>query len=120
PSLVLHSYVNVGEKFVAALGKTIRMDVWVVDTATYVNNGWMALYENGILVDSLVFDPLLGYYVAKHTIAESGKKYTIRAGAEGFQDIEAITTAPFPVPTKSLYHLRNSRTDVSGQMLDDI
>ena len=59
-------------------------------------------------------------YIATHAIAKLGKTYKIMAGAPDFATIEAIASAPQPVNTIGLNHLKNARSDVSGMPLDDI
>ena len=120
PTLVLHSYMNVGDVFSAYLGKTIPMDAWVGDSATFIKDGWMKLYENGVLIDSLIYDPPSSTYRATFAVAQLGKNYKLVAGAPGFTEVEATAKAPLPVTTIGMNHLRNARNDVSGNPLDDI
>lgn len=120
PALVLHSYTDVGTKFRAALGKTIPTLDLVLDTATFVRNGWMAVYEGTTFLDSLIYDLLEERYVARTAIAEAGKTYTIIAGAAGYPQVEATAKAALSVPTTALQHLRNARSDIFGSLLDDI
>ncbi len=120
PTLVLHSYLDVGEKFKAALGRTVSTDTWVVDSAMNVKDGWMVLYENGSFKDSLHYDSVENRYVASTAVAEIGKSYRLVAGAQGYATVEATTSAPHAVNTLSLQHIRNSRTDAAGSSLDDV
>jgi hypothetical protein len=120
PRLVLHGYVTVGDTFKIALGKTMVLDTLAGSGKTYVNNGWVLLYENNTFLDSLKYKAAESRYVSSRTIAAPGKTYRIRAGAPGFPEIEAVTYAPFPLPTISLSHSKNTGSTSGGLLLDDI
>lgn len=120
PLLVLHGYVAVGDTIKVSLGKTIRITVSEGDTATYVDNGWVLLYENDIFVDSLKFNPHERRYISSHVIAQTGNRYKVMAGAPGFGIVEAAARGPLPVPTTSLKVTDSSRTNTLNIMLSDI
>jgi Domain of unknown function (DUF4249) len=120
PRLVLHGYVQEGDTFKIALGKTLKPDVIRPEKETYVGNGWVLLYENNVFVDSLKYDAARFRYVSSHVLAAPGKVYKVRAGAPGFPDIEATTAAPLPVGTVAVSRIKNSRRTTGGVQLDDI
>lgn len=120
PRLVLHGYVEAGDTFRIALGKTMPQDRVVQPKDTYITNGWVVLYENDVFVDSLKYNGVKERYVSSKVIAVSGKVYRVRAGAAGFPDVEAFTTAPSPVNITSVTRIKNTRRTSSGSMLDDL
>lgn len=120
PKLVLHGYVEVGDTFKIALGKTLPQDVLAQPEDTYVTNGWVLLYENDVFVDSLKYNAPEERYVSSRTIAAAGKLYKLRAGSAGFPDVEAVTTAPLPVNITATARIKNTRRTATGSMLDDL
>ena len=120
PRLVLHAYVNVGDTFSVALGRTFKANVFQIMDSSYVEDGWMLLYENEVFKDSLKYDPFTKRYGSSKITAETGKRYRLVAGAQGFQTVEASATGPVPVNTISLHRVRNARTDIEGRLLDDV
>jgi len=120
PRLVLHGYVEVGDTFKVALGKTLKLDALAPAQKTFVTDGWVLLYENNVFVDSLKYNATESRYVSSRIIAASGKTYSVKAGAPGFPAVEATTAAPFPVPTVSLSHTKYTRRTAGGTVLDDV
>jgi hypothetical protein len=120
PRLVLHGYIAEGDTFRIALGKTLKLDALKPEKDTYVSNGWVLLYENDVFLDSLKYKPAEFRYVSNRVIAVPGKTYKVRAGAPGFPDIEATTTAPLPVATVAVSHTKNTRHTAGGTPLDDV
>jgi len=118
--LVLHGYVAEGDTFKIALGKTMVLDAIQPAESTYVSNGWALLYDNNVFVDSLKYTAAESRYVSGKIIAAAGKTYRIKAGAPGYPEVEATTVAPFPVPTVSLSHIKGTRRNNSGLLLDDV
>src|SRR5689334_12612862 len=66
PLLVLHGYMDIGDTVMVSLGKTMGIDDQQGDTATYVDNGWVKLYVDGLFADSLIFDSVRRRYVSSH------------------------------------------------------
>jgi hypothetical protein len=120
PRLVLHGYVAVGDTFKIALGKTLPQKAIAPPEDTYVTNGWVVLYENDVFVDSLKYNAAEELYVSSRRVAASGKFYKLRAGAPGYPDIEAATTAPLPVTIASVTRIKNTRRTSGGSVLDDL
>jgi hypothetical protein len=118
PALVLHGYVTVGDTFKIALGKTMTLDTLQESKKTYVNNGWVLLYENNTFLDSLKYNATELRYVSSRIIAAPGKTYRIRAGAPDFP--EATAYAPFPIHTISLSRSKSTGSTSGGLLLDDI
>jgi hypothetical protein len=116
--LVVHGYVAVGDRFSLTIARTVNNQS--DDTLRHIKNAWAALYENGIFIDSLLYDPLEKKYIARQAIAEYGKIYSIKAGAPSYPTIEATAAAPAAVPTVSLLHIKNARLDDGGDYLDDV
>jgi len=120
PALVLHGYVQTGDTFRIALGRTFpSLGNAVKDSSTYVTNGWALLYEGNVFLDSLKYHPLRKLYISSRK-AEAGKLYMLRAGAPGYTSIEAVSNAPFPVPSISVERKQGARRTISGNWLDDL
>jgi len=120
PQLVLHSYMNAGDTFIASLGRTVPANVFMMGEETLLEDGRIALYENGQFRDSLIFDPFTKLYKAKEAIAQPGKLYRIVAASDGFETVEAEARSPKPVSTIKVEHTPFARNDANGISLDDV
>lgn len=120
PKLVLHGYVITGEIFHVSLNQTVRANSALAGDETFVENARILLFENDMLVDSLRYDSQRKRYIAQNTRAAAGKSYKVVAGANGFTSVEAIAKAALPVAAVSVKHVKNARTNSSGQSLDDV
>jgi hypothetical protein len=120
PRLVVHGYVETGNVFKIAVGKTFAADVLLPPVDTYVSTAIVALYENGLLKETLSYDAAQKRYVSISTHAIAGKTYRITVAAPGYETAEATTAAPFPVNTLAVSYIKNARTDQSGILLNDI
>lgn len=120
PSLVVHSYTEVGNIFEIAVGKsTNNTDISSITEDTYVNNATVVLYENGIVIDTLEYDPVLFRYRSDDT-AFFSKTYKIIVEAPGFITVEATAIAPSSVGTTLVSYIRDARVDVNGTLLSDV
>lgn len=120
PRLVVHGYVETGNVFKIAVGKTFAADVLLPPGNTYVSNATVLLYENGLLKETLLYDTAQKRYVSITTQAIPGKTYRLTVAAPGYESVEATTSAPFPVNTLSVSYIKNARTDEKGNLLNDI
>ncbi|MGB8190571.1 MAG: DUF4249 domain-containing protein [Chitinophagaceae bacterium] len=119
--LVLHGYVETNSLFRVAVGKTIGYGQTAVpDSATFISNAIVLLYENGLFKDTLRYRAADKRYVAATAMPSAGNTYTVTVKAEGFDPIEAEAVAPFTVPNNSVQHIRNARFDATGTSLDDV
>lgn len=118
--LVVHGYVETGSVFKIAVGKTFAADVLLPPGDTYISNATVALYENGMLKETLLYDAAQKRYISISTSAIAGKIYRITVAAPGYETVEATTAAPFPVNTVSVSYIKNARTDQNGALLNDI
>lgn len=119
PKLVLHGYIGVDSTITVAIGKIIPANLNLEDTSTYIKNAWVLLYENDVFSDSLRYNDWERRYTSQR-VAQMGKTYTIVAGADGFETVEASAMAPLPVETIAIEHVRDARTDNHGSLLDDV
>lgn len=119
PKLVLHGYIGVDSTIKVAIGKIIPANLILDDTSTYIKNAWVLLYENDVFSDSLRYNDWERRYTS-HRVAQMGKTYTIVAGADGFETVEASAMAPLPVETVVIEHVQDARTDNYGSLLDDV
>ena len=90
----MHGYVNVGDTFRVMLGKTLRADRWENIDSSFVDDGWVLLYEGNNFKDSLRFDFNIRQYVSFSCCGAIRKTYRIVAGANNFTTVEATATAP--------------------------
>jgi len=120
PQLVLHSYMNAGDTFLASLGRTVPANVFMMGEETLIENGHVALFENGQFRDSLIFDPITKLYKAKEAVAQAGTLYRLVAAADGFETVEAEARSPQPVSTIKVEHIPFARNDANGISLDDV
>jgi len=119
--LVLHGYIGTGDTFQIALGRTFKSQGQLVyRDDTFVENGWAVLYEGGTFLDSLHWDSASKRYIASHAVATPGKTYIIKAGAQGFENVESGSYAPRPVFLTNFARTRNTRKDAQGIWLDDL
>jgi hypothetical protein len=119
PKLVLHGYIGLDSAINVAIGKTFPSNITIDDTSTYIKNAWVLLYENGVFSDSLRYNDRERRYISQR-VALKGKMYTIVAGADGFETVEASAIAPLPIKTIAIAHVKNARTDSYGMLLDDV
>lgn len=117
PQLVIHGYTAVGDRFTLTVARTIEKTGL---DSQYIKNAWVVLYENDKFIDSLLYNPQQKKYIARQAVAENGKTYTIKAGAPGYPVAEAVASAPDPVPTMAISHIKNARLDEVGRFLDDV
>jgi hypothetical protein len=106
--------------FVIAVTKTIASTAQVVFVdETFIENAVAVLYENGVIKDTLDYDPGEKRYRSV-VMAVSGRTYRLTVEAPGFMTVEATAIAPLEIPTTSISHIRNARLDADGMPLDDV
>jgi hypothetical protein len=121
PKLVVHGYVETGQPFSIAVGRSFRADIVTTLDTTYINNATVLLYENGVFRDTLDFQALNQRYVsASNVMAIPGNTYRLTVSAPGFQSIESTVIAPFPVPTTGFHYIRGTRVSLDGTLMDDV
>jgi hypothetical protein len=119
--LVLHGYINLGDTFRVAVGKTtINLGIIPADSTLIVTNALVILFENGVIKDTLTYNRTIKRYESSHIVAVPGVVYKVMVQSSGFTTIEATATAPSFVPTNSLTRTPDARFDESGNSLDDI
>lgn len=120
PRLVVHGYVQKGDHFSVAVGRTFAADVLPKPEETYVTGAVVTLFEDGLFKEALTYDGTKKRYVSLSAVAAAGKQYRVTVSASGFETAEAITASPTPVNSVSVNYIRNIRADQSGVLLSDI
>jgi hypothetical protein len=121
PRLVVHGYVETGKPFSIAVGRSFRADIVTTLDTTYVKNATVVLYENGVFRDTLDYHVLQHRYVSASNVTPSpGNTYRLTVSAPGFDSVESIVTAPFPIPTTGFHYIRGSRISLDGTLMDDV
>ena len=124
PKLVINSVMQKGIPLTASIGKSRHIleapglnpqDTYIVTDALTV------LFENGTPVDTLVYDAGYHLYRTSHNTAlRNGYNYTLRVGAPGFTQAEALTIVPSQAAIAELTVVRNARIDAYGDHQDEI
>jgi hypothetical protein len=119
PSLVVHAYVETGNSFEIAVGKTTSNNIISSINDNYVENATAILYEDGVEIDTMEYDASIQRYTSADT-AYPGKTYKIVVQALGYKTVEATTTAPSVVNTTIVSYIKDARVDEDGNTLNDI
>jgi hypothetical protein len=86
-----------------------------------VKNAVPVIYENGAAIDTLVYVPADYEYRAKYNSrVRDGFLYTIRVTAPGFTMAEASSLLPSQSVITEVRRVKNARTDIDGNLVDDI
>jgi hypothetical protein len=120
PRLVVHGYVETGERFEIAVGRSFRADIVVTIDSTEIRNATVVLYENGVLKDTLDYNIPHRRYYSTGVTPVPGNTYRLVVSAPGFETAESTVTAPFPVPTTELRYVRGTRMSLEGTIMDDV
>lgn len=101
PKLTVNCFFNPNIPVIGTLSKSKGVLESGLDTPLPDAIGY--LYEDGTLVDSILWDDLSTYHVSKQFYSlQSGKKYEIRVAYPGLDSISAGTFLPYPVPIQSV------------------
>ncbi|MEO8404851.1 MAG: DUF4249 domain-containing protein [Chitinophagaceae bacterium] len=121
PKLVVHGYMALGDYFTVAVGKTLNITGTIVpDTASYVKDARVILFENGIRKDTLLYDSATQRYTSSKIIAITANTYKIIVEAAGYTTVEATATAPSVVNTELVRYQQNARFSSDGEALNDV
>ena len=86
-----------------------------------VKNATAVIYENGVVLDTLVYDAVQYRYVSPHQVTvKSGNTYSIQVTAPGFTMAEGSTTVPSQSNIAEVIRTKNARTDSDGNPEDEI
>lgn len=120
PRLVVHGYVETGEPFSIAVGRSFRADIVTTLDTTMIRNATVILFENGVFRDTLDYNIVQQRYLSNSVMAVPGNTYRLTVSAPGFESVESTVTAPFPIPTAELHYIRGTRTSLDGTLMDDV
>ena len=119
--LVVNGVVRTTTAFRVTVGKTAGVLDTTSSAGLRINNAFVQLYENNILVDTLIHDaPSNTYLVKRNTRALPGKTYLLKAVAQGFPSVEAETTTPNVIAIQSITRRMNVKKNASGDFLDEV
>lgn len=86
-----------------------------------VKNAVPVVYENGIAIDTLKYEPATYNYTTIHNkTVRAGFNYMIRVAAPGYKEVEASSAVPSQSVITELSRIRNSRTNSAGEQQDEI
>jgi hypothetical protein len=119
PSLVVHAYIEAGNVFEIAIGKTTSVSYISTVNGNFVENATVVLYEDGAVIDTLDFDASVSRYKSADT-AYAGKTYRVVVEAPGFTTAEATSIVPALVNTTLVSYTKDARVDIDGNLLNDI
>jgi len=130
PKLVINAILATDSVIRVTIGKTRGvLDPFINTTGGpiasiekyIVNNISAYVYENGVMLDSLVDDGSHYQFVSFHQkTIKSGNTYTIKASAPGFMQAEATTSVPSQSTITDVTRIKNARTDPDGNPEDEI
>ena len=125
PKLTISAWLKTGEVINMTIGKSRN----ILDPAStgnpfesyVVNNATPVVYENGIAIDTLVYNPnTFHYFSAGSKKIRDGYNYTIKVKAPGFTEAVVETITPSQSQIASIQLNRHVRTNSSGEQIDDI
>lgn len=126
PKLVIKGLLEKNELIAVTIGKSrgvlepVNYQTSLFEQYT-VKNAVPVVYENGVAVDTLVYDAQNYSYKAKYNSRiRDGFLYTIRVTAPGFTMAEASSLLPSQSVIAEVRRVKNARTDIDGDMVDDI
>jgi hypothetical protein len=124
PKLVVHSVLESDQPLSVSIGKTRHiLDPGVngQQDAYIVSNALPVVWENGIAIDTLVYDPVDRIYKTVHqTVIRQGFDYALRISAPGYKDAEAFTKVPDFLSIASITRVHDARIDAYGEHQDEI
>lgn len=127
PKLVINGLLVKGETVSLHIGKSRgvldpdNFTTSLIEQYT-VKNATVALFENGISIDTLAYRASdYTYYSPRNRVARDGAVYMIKATAPGFtMAAEASSQVPSQSVIAGVVWVRNARTDAGGYPMDDI
>jgi hypothetical protein len=119
PKLVLSSYSVAGDTVYVAVGKSIGILDYKYGKDLEINNAALILKADGMPDDVLEYDPMIRAY-RSHSIAQTGKSYTLTATAPGYTEATAVTTVPSIVTIDSIRRIPNAKLDIDGNQQDEL
>jgi hypothetical protein len=126
PKLVIHGLVTKGYNVTVHIGKSrgvLEPDNFTVSLQEQytVKNAVVALLENGVSIDTLVYRANdFAYYSPRNRVPRDGAVYMIRATAPGFMAAEATSDVPSQSVIAGVVWNKNVRVNGSGFSMDDI
>jgi hypothetical protein len=117
--LVLNSTAVTGDSIYVKIGKSLGILDYKHGQDLSIKNATVLLQANGVTVDTMRYTDFNASYTSKF-VSEPGKKYTIKAVANGYGEAEASTDVPAVVPIDSIAVLRNVRVDIDGNPQDEV
>jgi hypothetical protein len=126
PKLVINALLPKDSVITVSIGKSrgvleptppvsSNLDLYIVKNATAV------VYENGTVLDTLVFDINMYRYVSPHQkTVKGGNTYSIKVTAPGFAQAEASTDVPSQSVIAEATRRPQARTNSDGNTEDEI
>lgn len=126
PRLVINGLLQKNDLFTLSVGKSrgiLASDDNQVSLAEQyvVKNAVPVIFENGVAIDTLVYQPADFIYKTIHNkTVKDGFSYTIRINAPGYKAVDAGSFLPSQSVITELRRIQNSRTNSQGEDVDEI
>jgi hypothetical protein len=124
PRLTVSGFVGKGEPFGVTVGKSRHILAGDASSnwqeSYIVKNAVPVIYENGVAIDTLVYQSSRQYLTVHNKIVRMGYTYTIKVMAPGFKEIEATTIVPTQSEIAGTTIHRRARVNSYGEDMDDI
>ena len=89
--------------------------------AYLLKNATAIIYENGSLLDTLVFDSSQYRYISPNNkTVKTGNSYSIKVNAPGYAQAEAATSVPSQSMIEEVIRTKNARTNSDGEQQDEV
>lgn len=124
PSLVVNSLLEKNQPITLTVGRSrhiLAPDEFPSLPDNYlIKNAIPVIYQNGVAIDTLKYQPTYEYTTQRNTIIRDGFTYSIKVMAPGYKDVEASTNIPSQSMIAEIRWNRRVRTSSYGMEMDDI
>jgi hypothetical protein len=111
----------------STIGVFVSKTRYILDPSDHTQQQYLiatarpVIYENGVAVDTLVYDPAdYSYRSMLGTKILGGNNYGIKVSTPGFSEAEAFTSVPSQSMIASVQRVRDARVDGNGIHQDEI
>jgi hypothetical protein len=126
PSLVVDARMKEGDIIELAVSKSRYILKPLENPNSYpesyvVTNAVVVVYENGIAIDTLVYNPMDFIYRSKDSLTiRAGYRYSIKVTAPGFKEVTSESIVPSQSEIADVKRVRHARVNSDGSDVDEI
>lgn len=117
--LALYSVNKPGETFTATVSKSVGILDYNPNVDLHVTNAFVRLLDNGLVVDTLVYDPTEQQYKSD-VLAEMGHAYTLQATADETGTAYAMAGFTNNVGLSNIERIQNAKVNQNGEPMDEL